>query len=98
LQTDFRVYRAALQSERTLVIDLYTAEVLEILADAARIPQPDWRGIKVVVTGAFARMYRMRGKGGFVDRMATNGLPARPIRRSWPGSCTSGLRAIRCFS
>lgn len=73
------LYRACLKTQRTLVIDLYTAEVLETLARFGRIPQPDWQAIKVLVSPNLARKYRQDGKGEFVDRMATNGLAVRHL-------------------
>lgn len=76
------VYRAALQVGRTLVVDLYTAEVLEALADFGRLPQPDWASIKVVITSSLARMYRRKGRGDFVDRMAKTGTSARALERT----------------
>ena len=77
------LYRACLKAHRHLVVDLYTAEVLTMLADHAKIPQPsgDWPNLKVVITSAFARLYRMKGRGGFVDRMAQSrfGISARKL-------------------
>lgn len=73
------LYRACLQAGRTLVVDLYTAEVLDLLRDHGRLPQPGWENLKVVVTGAFARMYRKTGRGDFVERMARNGIAARKL-------------------
>lgn len=73
------LYRACLKTGRTLVVDLYTAEVLETLAAFAKLPQPHWSGIKVVVTSAFARMYRNTGRAAFVDRMAAHGIAARAL-------------------
>ena len=73
------LYRAALRAGRTLVVDLYTAEVMELLAEYGRLPQPDWRGVKVVVTGALSRMYRRTDREGLVTRMARNGIPARAL-------------------
>lgn len=35
------LYRACLRSSRTLVVDLYTAEVMEALADLAKLPGRD---------------------------------------------------------
>lgn len=70
------LYRACKRSGRTLVIDLYTAEVLQMLGEFARLPQPGWPSLKVVITSAFARMYRNTGRGEFVDRMAKVGLSA----------------------
>jgi ribonuclease J len=73
------LYRAALQAGRTLVVDLYTAEVMAVLADFGRLPRPDWSRIKVVVTTSLARMYRRRGEDQFVTRMAANGIAARRL-------------------
>jgi len=70
------LYRACLRSGRTLVVDLYTAEVLDMLASFGRLPRPGWRNLKVVVTSAFARMYRNTGREGFVSRMAKHGIAA----------------------
>lgn len=70
------LYRASLKSGRTLVVDLYTAEVLELLAQAGRIPQAGWGNLKVVITKAFARLYKSKGKSDFVDRMAAHGISA----------------------
>ena len=70
------LYSASRRAGRTLVIDLYTAEVLDTLKGFATIPQPGWRGLAVVITSAFVRMYRAKGKEGFVDRMARYGISA----------------------
>ena len=70
------LYRSCLGSGRTLVVDLYTAEVLDMLREHGRLPQPDWRNIKVVVTRAFAKMYRDKGREAFVERMAQHGIAA----------------------
>ena len=70
------LYRACLKSGRTLVVDLYTAEVLELLAEAGRIPQAGWSNLKVVITRAFSRLYKSKGRGAFVDRMAAHGISA----------------------
>lgn len=76
------LYRACLQAKRTLVVDLYTAEVLELLADAGRLPRPGWPNLKVVITSAFARMYRRKGKEEFVARMAVHGISAARLAQS----------------
>lgn len=75
------LYRAALRSGRTLVVDLYTAEVLQLLADAGRLPQPGWEGLKVVITKSFSRLYKSKGRGPFVDDMARFGLSAAALAR-----------------
>jgi len=75
------LYRACLRSGRTLVVDLYTAEVLQRLADAGRLPQPGWDGLKIVITRAFSRLYKIKGRGEFVDHMAQYGLSAAALAR-----------------
>ncbi|MBP7816187.1 MAG: MBL fold metallo-hydrolase [Phenylobacterium sp.] len=73
------LYRACLKTGRTLVVDLYTAEVLEALAAFGKLPQPDWPAMKIVVTGAFARMYRRKGDEAFVKRMVPHGMSAKKL-------------------
>lgn len=76
------LYRAALRSGRTLVIDLYTAEVLEAIAQGTRLPRPGMERLKVVITRGLANHYRNSGRGAFVDRMAKHGISARAITGS----------------
>lgn len=73
------LFRAAVKTGRTLVIDLYTAEVLELLADAGRLPRAGWNNVKVVITRSFARLYEMKGRKAFVERMAANGISAAAL-------------------
>jgi hypothetical protein len=61
------------------VVDLYTAEVLEMLGEFGKLPRPDWAGIKVVVTSAMARMYRRKGNEAFVERMVPFGISAKKL-------------------
>lgn len=75
------LYRAALRTGRTLVVDLYTAEVMRALGDFGRLPQPDWSRIRVVVTSSLARMYRRRGEDAFVEQMVANGISARKLEQ-----------------
>ncbi len=73
------LYRACLKAGRTLVIDLYTAEVIESLAGFGKLPRPGWRNLKVVVTKAFARMYRRTGRKAFVEQMVPHGMSAAKL-------------------
>lgn len=80
------LYRACLKTGRTLVVDLYAAEVMEALADFGKLPRPGWKNLKVVVTGAFARMYRRTGRESFVQRMVPYGISASRLaetRSKW---------------
>jgi ribonuclease J len=73
------LYRACRKSGRTLVVDLYTAEVLEMLGEFGKLPQPYWFNVKVVVTSAMARMYRRKSNDAFVARMVPHGMSAKKI-------------------
>jgi len=70
------LYRACLKSGRTLAVDLYTAEVLDLLVDAGHLPQAGWKNLKVVITKKFADLYRRKGREDFVTRMAAHGVSA----------------------
>ena len=70
------LYRACLKSGRTLVVDLYSAEVMDMLAEFGKLPAPGWKNLKVVVTSGFARMYRNTGREAFVERMVKHGIAA----------------------
>lgn len=85
------LYRAALKTGRTLVIDLYTAEVLELLADAGKLPRAGWNNIKVVITRSFARLYEMKGRKEFVERMAAHGMSAAALAQN-PGKWVVMIR------
>lgn len=63
------LYRACLKSGRTLVVDLYTAEVMALLAEFGRLPAPDWRQVKVVMT----RSLRRRADNAFADGLVKSG-------------------------
>lgn len=75
------LFRACANKEagRTLVVDLYTAEVLEMLAEFGKLPRPGWDHIKVVITRSFAQMYEQTGRGDFVKRMARHGISAKSL-------------------
>jgi ribonuclease J len=85
------LYRACLKTGRTLAVDLYTAEVLRLMEPHAKIPQPGWPGLKVVVTGALRRIYGYKGRDAFVQEMAAHGIPARRLAED-PAKWTIMLR------
>lgn len=76
------LYRACKRAGRTLVIDLYTAEVMEMLAEHGQLPQPGWPNLKVVITSAFSRMYQNTGRSAFVERMVKHGIAADKLAHS----------------
>lgn len=73
------LYRAARRTGRTLVIDLYTADVLDRIAQGTRLPRAGFLGLQVVVTAGLRRFYAARGREGFVARMARSGIAARNV-------------------
>lgn len=77
------VFKAARRAGRTLAIDLFSAEVLRSLADAGRIPQPEWNGVKVAVTAPLARRLASMGREGLVEELiaARCAMSARALRR-----------------
>ena len=97
------LYRACLKAGRTLVVDLYTAEVMEALAEFGKLPGPGWSNLKVVITSAFVRMYRRTGREAFLERMVPHGISADQTRANsgkvgnhgapfaHPGLCGEGV-------
>jgi ribonuclease J len=63
------IYRACLKTGRTLVVDLYTAEIMAALAEFGRLPAPDWRQVTVVMT----RGLRRRADDAFADGLVKSG-------------------------
>lgn len=73
------LYRAAKRTGRTLVIDLYTADVLDRIAEGTRLPRAGFPNLKVVVTAGLRGLYAGRGREDFVACMATHGVAARAV-------------------
>lgn len=72
------------KSDRTMVVDLYTAEVMEMLAKFGKLPNPNWGNIRVVITSSFARMYEKTGRSEFLKRMLPYGISAKVLAESSP--------------
>lgn len=64
------VYKACRKARRSLVVDPYTAYVLQEIQPFAKLPQVDWDGIKVIRTRGITRLMNARGLGDFIS-----GLP-----------------------
>jgi len=67
------IYRAALQTGRTLVIDIYTADVLDRISKGSRLPRPGLPNLKVVVTRRLGLNYKNQGREEFIERIARAG-------------------------
>uniref|UniRef100_Q02AY2 Beta-lactamase domain protein n=1 Tax=Solibacter usitatus (strain Ellin6076) TaxID=234267 RepID=Q02AY2_SOLUE len=88
------LYRACLKTGRTLIVDLYTAEVMEALAEFGKLPRPSWNNLKVVITKAFGKVYRETGRADFVDRVAPYGIAAARLAETpsrWVAMVRSSL-------
>lgn len=73
------LYRAAKQTGRTLVIDLYTADVLDRIAEGTGLPRAGFPNLKVVITGGLSRHYRNQGREDFIERMVPHGISAKAL-------------------
>jgi ribonuclease J len=76
------IYRAAKRTDRTLAVDLYTADILDRIAEGTGLPRAGFPNLKVVVTGGLGSNYRKQGREDFVARMAANGISAKRLEGS----------------
>jgi ribonuclease J len=75
------LYRAAKRTGRMLVIDLYTADVLDRISGGTRVPRAGFSNLKVLVTKGLANYYRRLGREDFVERMVPHGISAKKLVR-----------------
>lgn len=83
------LFRAARRTQRTLVVDLYTAYVLETVPGTAAIPRPSWRvpELRPVILSSMAYRFRQVGLGDFVAAMAAcRGLSASSLQETVPNA------------
>jgi ribonuclease J len=73
------LYRAAKRTNRMLVIDLYTADVLDQISEGTGVPRAGYSNLKVVVTRRLRNYYRKIGREDFVERMVPHGISARRL-------------------
>lgn len=76
------LYRAWVKVGRTLAVDLYTAEVMDALAEFGKLPRPGWNNLQVVITSSFRRMYRRTARESFVERMLPHGISAAKLAQT----------------
>ena len=68
--------RAARQTGRDLVLDMYAADALLQVANGTRLPSPgdpDFPELKVVITPNMKRLYARNGRSGFVEELVAMG-------------------------
>lgn len=68
------IFKAARRTDRMLIIDFYTAEVLERLGKFAKIPQPSWPGIRVCYPWQLAKRFEEFGLDEVLERHRKNGI------------------------
>ena len=68
------LYKATRSSNRRLVIDLYTAEVLDRLTDYPRIPKPSWPGIRVGYSGPIAKRLEENRRQDILEKHRENAV------------------------
>ena len=75
------LYRAAVRAQRLLVIDLYTADVLDRVSEATKLPRANagYPNLKVVITKRLRSAYGKLGREDFIERMARSGLAAKHL-------------------
>jgi ribonuclease J len=76
------IYRAAKRTDRTLAIDLYTADVLDRISEGTGVPRAGFPNLKVVVTAGLGSNYRSQGRENFVKRMVPFGISAKCLEGS----------------
>lgn len=68
------IYRACKRSGRTLILDVYTLDILERLSKLGyRLPRLGWKGLRPVITSGLMRMYGDKARmdaPSFVERCA----------------------------
>jgi ribonuclease J len=76
------LYRAAKRTGRDLIIDLYTADILDQIAEGTNLPRPGFQNLKVVITRALRRHYgKLRGEA-FIERLLPHAIAADELQGS----------------
>ena len=68
------LFKAAMRTSRKMIIDFYTAEILERLKAYARLPQVSWPQIRVCYPQLLARRFEELGLNDILVRYRRNGI------------------------
>jgi ribonuclease J len=68
------IFRATKRTNRKLIIDPYTAEVLDTLEDYLRLPKTSWPRIRVAFSRPVAQLFERAGRQDILDKHRTNGV------------------------
>jgi ribonuclease J len=73
------LFRATKRTDRTLVIDLYTADVLDRIAEGHRVPRAGYDNLRVVITRRLRNYYQRVGRKDFIEKMVLHGTSAKRL-------------------
>ena len=68
------IFRAAKRCNRMFIIDFYTAEILDILKQYAKLPNAAWPRIRVCYPQFLARHFEKNGMDSILKRHRNNGI------------------------
>jgi len=68
------IFKATIRTDRKLIIDFYTAEILERLKTYAKLPQASWAKVKVCYPQLLARRFEKLGLNDILARHRQNGI------------------------
>jgi len=68
------IFKASRQADRQLIIDFYTADVLDRLKDHAKLPQASWGPIRVCYPRYVARHFEKLGLKDILEKHRSNGI------------------------
>lgn len=68
------IFKATKQENRELIIDFYTAEILDRLKDYARLPHASWRHVRVCFPRFVAGRFEKLGLKDIIERHRPNGI------------------------
>ncbi len=75
------IFKAAKQAGRQLIIDFYTAEVLDRLKEYARLPQASWGRIRVCYPRFVSKHFENMGLKAILERHRPNGIRWKRLNR-----------------
>jgi len=74
------IFKAAKRSQRSLIIDFYTAEILERLSKYANIPQASWPRIRVCYPQLLAQRFERLGLTDILKKHRKNGISWKKLK------------------
>lgn len=78
------VFKAAHKAGRGLLLDPYTALVLETLGDVGSLPRMEWGTIRVLFPERISSLMKLRGFGEFMERARGQGIRWETLRDNQP--------------